>query len=343
MISNADKQGNELLAFKDKYGLDELGKFKSRKELELKILQEYLDKGLLAEKDAIKVRAILASEEFTAKTKDIKDFAEQFSQIASNGANAFQGFQQAEEKSIETKYQKQIDAARKAGKDTTKIEEQKNKELADLRAKNADAMFALQVASIIASTAVSAIDAYASALKIPVAGLFLAPIAAAAAVAYGASQVAIANSAREAAKAGYADGGFTTPGDKYKPVGVVHAGEFVAAQESVKNPNIRPVLDLFDYAQRNGTVSSLSKSDISKALRLSPGYSDGGFSPAVRKSGSGKTEPTTADYMLAMVTAINRLNNHLDEGIATNLSISGDNGVAKKLDDYNKLINNSKR
>jgi len=356
LLTEADKSAQELLSFKDKYGLDELDRFKSQKELELKLLQEYIDKGLISEKEAVKVRAVLASEEFRAKTKNFYDSAEAMSRITGDFSNAFQGFQQAEEKSIETKYQKQIDAAAKAGKDTTKIEEQKNKELAALRAKNADAMFAVQVAGIIASTAAAAIDSYANAVKIPYAGLVLAPIAAAAAVAYGASQIVVANSARESAKEGYYDGGWHRPegftgGDNPREIRgrfpdgqPYHGDEFIANHHTTRNPNVVPVLDLFDEAQKNGTASSLSKADISRALRLSPsGYYDGGFRPSGSNNAQSVDKTPTAEYMMAVVAAVNRLNDHLDNGIETNLSISGEKGVANQLKKYNSLISNSKR
>ena len=100
--------------------------------------------------------------EFDAKTKNFKEVAGSVSDISGVFSNALQGFQSAEEKSIETKYQKQIDAAKKAGKDTTKIEEEKNQKLAEVRAKYADAEFALQVAQIIATTAVAAINSFAA-------------------------------------------------------------------------------------------------------------------------------------------------------------------------------------
>jgi len=340
-IANMDKSSSEYSAFMDKFGLNEVNRFRTQKALELKILQDYLKKGILSEKDATRVRAILASEEFRTRTKDFKDAAGAISDISGMFSNAFQGFQQADEKSIETKYQKQIDAAKKAGTDTTKIEEQKNAELAKLRADNADAMFALQVASIIASTAVSAIDAYASALKVPGIGLVLAPIAAGAAVAYGASQVAIAEAAREAAKEGYWTGGFTEPGDKYKPAGIVHAGEFVGNQDAVRSAPIRKVFNLIDYAQKTNTVAQITNEDITRALAVRQGYTAGGF---VSSGGSsaGSTVNIDMSAVVATMQQTNAVNMallaQLQKGIIAKYKISGDDGVVTGIDEYNNLL-----
>jgi hypothetical protein len=75
----------------------------------------------------------------------------------------------------------------------------------------------------------AAIAAYNSVVGIPYVGPILAPIAAAAAVAYGAAQIAQIS----AASPGFAAGGYTGQGGKYEPAGVVHRGEFVIPSETV--------------------------------------------------------------------------------------------------------------
>jgi len=351
--ASAEKSAQEQLTFKEKYGIDELGRFKSQKEVELKILQDYLNKGIVSEKDAYKVRRILASAEFKAKTKDFAEIASGISDVSGVFSNAIQGFQSAEEKSIETKYQKQIDAAQKAGKDTTKIEEEKNKELAAVRAKNADANFALQVAQIISSTAVAAINAYSAMSSIPLIGPVLGGIAAGAAVAYGASQIAVAESAREAAKSGYYYGGYTGGDDPNEVRGhfpdgsPYHGKEFVATHVTTANPNTKPVLDVIDEAQKNGTASSLTKADLAKAIGVSSGgYYSGGYKKADATSGLSSGSVSTNDILLGIIernaTAMDRLNTHLDKGIKAPVYISGSEGVAENLDRYYKLISNAK-
>jgi len=350
-IDSSNSELNKYLALKSKYGLQELTDFKTQKEAELLILKDNLAKGLLSEKDAAKVRAVMASEEFRAKTKDAKDIAQVIGDIAGNFSNAFQGFQRAEEKSVETKYQKQIDAAKKAGKDTTKLEDQKSKELAAIRAKNADSAFALQVAMITASTAMAAIDAYANALKIPVVGLALAPIAAGAAIAYGISQLAEANSAREAAKEGYFTGGFTGGDDPTKVRGYFpdgspyHGKEFVATHIATANPNLLPAFDLIDEAQKNGTVSSLTKSDLAKALNINS-IADTPTRTRTAVAGGNQNTPDNPIYaaMLArQAEVIEKLNKRLDEPFEAYSVISGKKGSFEQTKKYEKLIKNASR
>ncbi|HEY6915157.1 MAG TPA: phage tail tape measure protein [Paludibacter sp.] len=350
-IQQMDKNAQEMSSFMERYGLDEVNRFKTQKALELKLLQDYLKKGILSEKDAARVRAVLASEEFRKKTKDIVAFAEEAGKITANFSNAFQGFQQAEEEAITNKYQVEIDAASKAGKDTTKIEEQKNKELAELRAENADAMFALQVASIIASTAVSAIDAYASALKVPGIGLVLAPIAAGAAVLYGASQVAVAEAAREKAKAGYFAGGYTGGSDPsevrgYFPDGSpYHGKEYVADHVATANQPLRKVFNMIEYAKKTNTVARITDEDIIRTVSGKSGYYDGGYH-STATSGANQTTTIDLSAINATMQAMNATNAalvaELQKGIKAKYKISGNDGVVQGIDQYNKLIKNAK-
>jgi len=349
-IAFMDKSASEYSSFMEKYGLDEVTRFETQKALQLKILQNYLDKGILSEKDAAKVRAVLASEEFKARTKNFSEIAGGIADVSGVFSNALQGFQSAEEKSIDTKYQKQINAAQKAGKDTTKIEEEKNKELARVRAENADANFALQVAQIISSTAVAAINAYSAMSSIPFVGPVLGGIAAGAAVAYGASQIAVAEAAREAAKEGYADGGFTKPGDKHEPAGVVHAGEFVANQDSVRNAPMRKVFNLVDHAQRTNTVARITNEDIAQAIGIRKGFSDGGYASAMQVAGSGSSSGISKEDLAWAIQIAMQGNNavnsallaQLQKGIKTNVAVSGKNGIDEATKMYNTLISNAK-
>jgi hypothetical protein len=63
---------------------------------------------------------------------------------------------------------------------------------------------------------------------------------------------------------GFADGGYTGAGSKYQPAGVVHAGEFVARSEVVRQPGAVPFLEAFN---RHGM----------SLLAGLPGFADGGM------------------------------------------------------------------
>ena len=157
-----------------------------------------------------------------------------------------------------------------------------------------------------------------------------------------AAKIALITAAFETAKAalgGYAGGGYTPAGAWDEPQGIVHSNEFVSNRFAVANPNLRPVFDLIDYAQRSNTVSNLTGDDVAAVLpsRSRPG----------RPSPSGGTP--SADYaaiavMLGKLAESNeRLMRKLDEPITAVATVSGRNGIRKALDDYDKLLKNKSR
>lgn len=330
---NAEKRKQII----EKYGTNNLV---TEKAAEMAIIDEYEKLGIISHEEALQIKAALdnkyLAEEKDKRLEGYSQMASAVSSIFNDLGGAMENLMSAEENRTARKYDKQIKAARKAGKDTTKLEEQKEEEIAKIRAKNADKLFILTIASVVASTAMAAIDAYANALKVPIAGLALAPIAAAAAVAFGASQIAVAKQQRDAAKEGYFSGGFTGGDDPRKVRGYFpdgspyHGREFVVNHRGVNNPNIRPVLDVFDMAQRSGTINSLSKNDIAKALNINT-------------SGSLSTSVDTArdtfmqDTIARLSETVERLSTQLDNGIEAVATISGERGIAKKLNDFNRL------
>lgn len=157
-----------------------------------------------------------------------------------------------------------------------------------------------------------------------------------------AAKIALITAAFETAKAalgGYAGGGYTPAGAWNEPQGIVHSNEFVSNRFAVANPNLRPVFDLIDYAQRSNTVSNLTGDDVAAVLpaRSRPG----------RPSPSGGTP--SADYaaiavMLGKLAESNeRLMRKLDEPITAVAAVAGRNGIRKALDDYDKLLKNKSR
>ena len=164
------------------------------------------------------------------------------------------------------KYDKEIAAAGNNQRKIKKLQEKQAKEEAAIKTKYNRKQVKIQIAQAIAQTATNALNAYGSAAAIPVVGYILAPIAAAMAVAAGMMQIATIKKQAEAQEAGYYEGGFTG-GKRYrKEAGVVHEGEFVANHQAVSNPNVLPLLQFLDQAQRNNTVGSLTSEDISRQL-----------------------------------------------------------------------------
>lgn len=114
---------------------------------------------------------------------------------------------------------------------------------------------AIATAAAVMDTARAAISAYSSTVGIPFVGPALAPAAAAAAVAFGAAQIAKINGA-------FADGGYTGSGGRYEPAGVVHRGEVVIPAPVVKSHGLAHFAGYF-----GGRM---------------PGYAGGGFVNPIR-------------------------------------------------------------
>lgn len=166
---------------------------------------------------------------------------------------------------IKKNYDKQIEAAGNNSRKRQKLEKERDKKIAKAKTDANKKAVKIQIAQALAQTAVNALHAYGAVLLPGVPWTFPLAIAAAGmATAAGLLQVATIKKQAEAQEAGYYEGGYTG-GKRYrKEAGVVHEGEFVANHQAVNNPNIRPMLDFIDLAQRNNTVGGLTRYDIAR-------------------------------------------------------------------------------
>ena len=231
-------------------------------------------------------------------------------------------------------YDRQIAAAGKNEKKKEQLEKQKEKALAKIKSEANEKAMKIEVAQAIASTALAALNAYASTAKIPIIGPALAPVAAGIALAAGMLQVATIKKQHEAQAAGYYEGGFTK-GKRYKKeAGVVHEGEFVANHQAVNNPNVLPMLQFLDQAQRNNTVGSLTAEDVS---RVAGGAGSAVVAPVVNI----QTDNTELrDALDRNSDVMDRMDERLSHDIHAYVTIAGPDGVRKGLDDYDKLMKN---
>ncbi len=239
----------------------------------------------------------------------------------------------------EKKYDREIELAEGNSYRVKKAEKQKEKEIAKIKSDASRKQFAMQVIQAVAQTATNALNAYGSAAQVPVIGYILAPIAAAMAVAAGAMQIATIKKQQQASEAqGYSEGGFTPPGRKDEAVGVVHAGEWVASQKLVNNPQTRPLLEALDYAQRTNTIGSLTAADVSRSITAPMVLaSQPAAAPVVVQS----APPTVvveqnSEYAATMRQLADRLN----EPFVTVNTVSGDHGIQQAQDEYDRLMRN---
>lgn len=254
--------------------------------------------------------------------------------ILSASSSYAQACSDLEQAKISKNYEKQIAAAGNNSKKKKKLEEKRDKELAAAKSKANKKAMKIEIAQAIASTAMSAINAYASAAAIPTIGWTLAPIAAGMATAAGMIQLAAIKKQHQAETAGYYEGGYTG-GNRYrKEAGVVHEGEFVANHNAVNNSSIRPALDLIDRAQRSNTVGSLTAEDITRSLGQG---SSTVVAPVVNVNNDNTEVRQSLDGVNA---AVSRLTQTLDDGIEVEVPISGRRGLHRRLQDYQRILNN---
>lgn len=249
-----------------------------------------------------------------------------------------------EVKKVEKSYDAQIEAAGNNEKKRKQLEEQKEKEIAKIKTKYDKRAMVIEMAQAVASTALAAINAYSSAAQVPMIGYILAPIAASMALAAGALQIATIKKSHQAQQMGYYEGGFTgRDGNNRREVGVVHANEFVANHRAVANPELLPVLRLIDQAQRNNTVGSLTREDVSRAIGHGAILGDMTASQQRTAEQHDTSMVMVAASMERQTDAINELNARLADGIESFMVMDGERGFDRSWQRYQRMKNNPKR
>ena len=299
----------------------------------------------------------ISEEEYEEAVKNMKiaKMKEAFDFYSNLSSGAVQALQQAEEANVDAKYDAEIEAAKKAGKDTTEIEKKKADEKLKIQKKYADVNFAIKASQIIADTAVSIMKALSE--LGPIAG----PIAAALMGITGAAQLATANAERQRVKrmslsgaggsasasgarvaTGLESGGSIDVERKQdgkmfradydpdkrgfidKPTVIVgeggygHSKEWVASNAAVENPTVAPFIDIIDRAQRAGTIRTL---DMNKFLvQQAQGRASGGYVTPTVNDVRGVAKDSYKD------TLIERLTDVLDrlsvDGIPASVSLN---------------------
>lgn len=204
------------------------------------------------------------------------------------------------------------------------------------------ALFLFQQGLAIASIWISTAKANAAAVAALILPPLWAPVVAANTI-YAGVQTAlvlaqtVANFAGSKGK-GHAEGGYTGPGGKYEPAGIVHKGEYVIPQEGLKNPTVRPFVNAFEVARRNNSIARLDLLTLSNAP----------YSSFKGNNGPGSSNTTAAVPQSVVIVkdaetnAINKeLANELrllrTKGIKATLNKYGVNSLSEAIDDIDKF------
>lgn len=246
-----------------------------------------------------------------------------------------QAAQSAELARVNARYEAEIAAAGEGSVRATKLKEEQEAEQAKIKTKWAKRAMAMEMAQAVAATANNAILAYGAALKIPIAGLWMAPIAAAAAVAAGMLQIATIKKQHEAQAAGYYEGGYTGGSRYRRAAGVVHEGEFVANHKAVNNPHIRPLLDVIDRAQRNNTIGTLTLDQVRTATTPLRSVVTASSQPVANAG----TTAVQVQQDTAHTAALQQLADALKGGITATVQLDGRDGLHQQYTRYKRLTN----
>ena len=292
----AEKLEQEKFAIRQQYGLV------SQAEL-----WEQQQEQLLKQRE----EGYISESEYQEALKQMKmdSWKEQFDYYNQLFGDAVSALQEAEMANIDAKYDAEIEAARKAGKDTTALENKKANEKLKIEKKYADVDFAIKAAQIIADTVVGITKLWASPgfpAAIPLSVLLGA---------IGVANLATANAQRQKVKSMTLSGGGSSGATgarvatgreeggwldvereqdgkvfhaKYdpkkrgyvnQPTVIVGEGprpkEWIASNEAVENPTIAPFINVLDQVQRAGQLRTF---DFNKYLRRqqAQGFADGG-------------------------------------------------------------------
>lgn len=247
----------------------------------LELNQQYYDQDLISFQQYQQNKTMIAQQEEDARQAIQQAAIDTGNQLLQSAGQLFSLMQNREVSAVEKRYKSQINAAKKAGKDTTKLEEQMEAEKAAIQKKYAQKQFKLQVLQIIAATAQSIANVWKTWSAQPAIAAALSALAAA----QGAIQLATAKAQADQAAGLYEGGyseGYTAKGDPHKQAGVipVHQNEFVANHHTVANPEIRPLLDVIDRHQKIGDIRMLNSTRMLEEAygggRARGGYTNSG-------------------------------------------------------------------
>lgn len=296
-------------------------------------LKEMRDKDLISEQTYHDACKELAKKRFENFQNMAAASFSAVNAIMSSASQLFQAQQAEEEAKVTAKYDAEIKAAGQNSARGKQLEEKKQKDLAKIKNKYNKKMMAVEIAQAVAQTAMNAIMAYGSVVKIPIVGPALAVAAAAAATAAGMIQIATIKKQHAAQSEGYYEGGFTGGNRWRRTAGVVHEGEFVANHEAVRNPNVLPVLQLIDHAQRTNRIARLTAADVSRAIAAplaTSAHTAATASVAALQVADGGANGATNEVLT-------RLTEQIDQGIKAVVVIDGPEGLDRQWSNYNKM------
>lgn len=306
------QKANERKTALDEYELiSEEEKYEEKK----KILEERYEEGILSEEEYEKAKFNMHSQHVEKTLQKDIEYINRYQTLLSGLSSMVSGFQQAELTESDTRKEAELKAAGDNAEKRKAIEDKYQKEQAAIKKKYAKQEFMLKVSQIVASTAVAAMEAYKSMVGIPLVGPVLAAVAAGAAIAAGAAQIAVAraelNKVTQAAKGKY---NVTGKDDGLTYNNVPFAGE---AQTGIyTSPTLiaerGPELVLSAPHTRNLQMNYPAILNAIMATRV-PQRADGNYqAAATAPAPAANSNDQLVMILAAVATSVNTLNSKLD-------------------------------
>ncbi|MBQ4206464.1 MAG: hypothetical protein II662_07395, partial [Bacteroidales bacterium] len=293
-----EKLREDAQAVRDK--LDPKSARRNELDEQLKHLQELYDAELLSDTELKEAKLQLTQEFEEAETKIEREEAEkrlkdkldklrEYEQKAQGylnmAANFSSALQSAETAQLEAEYQARLTAAGNNAEEREAIEAEYEQKKLDMQKKYADVDMVINIAKAIAAGALAAVEAFAAAGN-PILGAVFAAIVAATTAAEVATIIAQRNAIKNASVGGgggggssaqqtgtrtvngFSGGGYTdSDASDSKPVGVVHANEWVAPAWMVREDPVK-FADLERYRRTR---------QHSRARGAGSGFAEGGY------------------------------------------------------------------
>ena len=236
-------------------------------------------------------------------------------------------------------YDSEISMAEGNAYKVNQLEHKRQKDIAKARKEASQKELNFQVFQALAQTAQNALAAYGSGLQAPwPMSLWLAPMMAGLATAAGMVQLAVIYKQQQSVNSvGYQKGGFTRSGKEDEPVGVVHAGEWVASQKLVNSPQTRPYIDALENAQRTNTLPSLTPQIVEQRILVDK--TDNETLAVLNALSIELTELKRSQNI--HISVIHQLNERLNEPFVTVNTVTGETGIKQAQDEYLRLQNNT--
>lgn len=138
-------------------------------------------------------------------------------------------------------------------------------------------------------------------------------------------------------------GGYTGSGSWDQPQGIVHSNEFVANRFAVANPNLRPIFDAIDVAQRSGNVANLTAEDIAAVAGLGKSTRTVPVKTPAASATTTTNDPAVVAMLIECTRTLRKLKTRLDEPLVAETYLTGKRGINQAQKEYQKLNNNKSR